>query len=214
MTSTEAHAALRHATDRPDGPPTRRACDFVDARLATSRGWTVIHDLGLLVDGRALRIDHLLIDDTLDIVLLDTRFIDSALYLFEHGRCESFDGVERRLVASPLPRMARDMRTLGEAVRSVEIPRGRLRERARPTLRGGVLIDPAFRLGASSDDVHGRIGIYPREAFFRALAKRRRRRSRGAPERLSMAALATFADALLARHSPRAPLEPSLPARA
>lgn len=192
-----------------DGFVTRAACDFIDARFAEPPCWAVIHELRLCTGTRAVEIDHVLIDDTLGIVVLDMRFIGCGLYLSAHSRCETFDGMERRLVASPLAKMARDMRRLGEELDGIEAWRSATRcphpdHRPPPPMRGCVLIDPAFRLGAMEGDPRERIGIHSREAIFPMLDKQRRRRLRDAPAPLSSAALASLAGALAERHRPRA----------
>ena len=192
-----------------DGFVTRVACDFIDARFAELSCWAVIHELRLCTGPRVVEIDHVLIDDTLGVVVLDTRFIGCGLYLSAQGRCETFDGTERRLVTSPLAKMSRDMRRLAEELDGIETWRSAGRgphpdHRPAPPMRGCVLIDPVFRLGTTESDSRERVGVHSREAIFPMLEKRRRRRARGVSAPLSSAALSSFAGALAERHRSRA----------
>ena len=197
-------AAARLRADR----PTAGACELIDRNFAECDDWAVIHDLRLEIDGHAARFDHVLVGEALDVVGVDTRFVDAGLYLSGNGRCETFDGQTRRLVACPLAKMARDLRKLDVALGRVGLPRGRFGLRARPELAGCVLFDPAHRLGAPAVEPGGTVGVYPREALYRMLWKRRRRRVGAPRQRLSGEALRELAARLVDQHRPAFP--PSL----
>lgn len=165
-------AACRSAASRLRADPTSGyACDLIDVQCGQSTDWVVLHDLRLRVDGHAIQINHLLISRTLNFFCLDTRFIEYGLDLAKNGQCYIFDRLERKPVASPINKAARDTRKLSELIHHSGLLPRRFGFERRASVKAYVLTNPALRLGISGPLNDGNVGVHTSASVFSRLWK-------------------------------------------
>jgi len=109
----------------------------LDHQFGPASDWAVLHDLRLRMDGHLLHLDHLLINDFLMCVCIDSRYLTRHVSRAGEGRFSVSSSVEGPLpIGSVLARSARQARLM---VSLVERRRG-LRRRLGRHLRSGPLV--------------------------------------------------------------------------
>lgn len=159
-------------------PTTELATELIDRQFADSEEWAVVHDLRMRVNGHALQVNHLLVSNTLCFVCVDTRFIRHGLKLGEAGQCHMFSDHETRRVASPLNKMAKDVRMFRDHILHMGVLPSRFGIVQRATYKGYVLTDPALRLDLEANSASDKIGVCCSDALFPMLWKKDFRASR------------------------------------
>ena len=197
-------AALAGAASRlRAGTTTAEACALIDRRFADTEEWAVLHDLRLAVGARAVHLNHLLVSDRLECVCVDTRYLRRGLEVDASGAWRAFSAYGSHAVASPLAKGARDARALGELLSRTGLVPRRLGLGPRAAVRAVVLTDPSLRIGVPADDREA-VGVFPADALFPMLWRRRRRVAHPF-ERVSRAALARVGEDIAALHRPTVP---------
>jgi hypothetical protein len=178
-----------------------RAADLIDTQFGPSEEWAVIHDLRLRIGGHAVQINHVLINNALVFVCLDTRYLDVGLHIGEHGQCRTIDRHESRAIASPINKMAKDVRMLRSHLHQQNLLPRRFHVTQRATLKGFVLTNPGLRLCV--DFRHkgpDAIEAFPGDALFAKLWKQELRASRLLGACLSAQQLFAVASGLAGQH--------------
>ena len=119
----------------------------LDAELAGTTRWALLHDLHLQLNGRSLWIDHILINRQLDILVLESPHYGADLRVDAQGRFSVLrDGRELEL-PSPLARCARHLAGLRQLARQLPWPH-RQGSRVSPCWLSAILIAPHAQLDA------------------------------------------------------------------
>lgn len=195
--------ACRSAVSRLQADQTTAcATDLIDVQVAHSDDWAVIHDLRLQVAGHAIQIHHLLISSTLNFFCLDTRFLEYGIDLNDNGECHAFDRLERKAIASPLNKAARDARKLTELVQCEGMLPKNFRFTRKASVQAYVVTNPALRLGLSGKIENPAIGIHTSSALFPLLWSRGFSNAGFLGRRLNADALFDIGSSLAALHRP------------
>ena len=201
-----ARAALQGAASRLRADSTTAdACALIDERFADTGEWAVLHDLRLSAGAATVHLNHLLVSDRMECVCVDTRYLRRGLERDASGAWRAFSPYGANAIASPLVKAARDVRTLNALLAAAKPLRRRLGIGPRATVRGVVLTDPSLRIGVPCDEGRDTVGVFPSDALFAMLWRRRQRRANGPFERVSPAVLERTCEAIAALHRPAVP---------
>ena len=149
---------------------TQRATELIDFHFGQSEKWAVIHDLRLRIGGHAVQINHLLIDDALRVVCMDSRFLSYGIELGSDGQCMAMNSIETRVIASPLNKMAKDVRMMRGFLEGRDWSPSRFGMRQKPTVCGFVLTNPDIEQAKVSLTFSG-YGCVPERSYHRKVVK-------------------------------------------
>jgi len=175
------------------------ACDLLDRRFGDATDWAVLHDLRLQVGRHVLHVNHLLINDYLEFVCIDSRYRASVLHQHADGRFEARSEAGARDIASPVHKAARDARMLRSAIAERRLLPRLFGIGPRASVKALVLIDPGGRLAPARTLPEG-TDLVATDAVFALLWKQRRRRRGNPLERVSPGRLRRVAERLAADH--------------
>lgn len=178
------------------------ATDQIDVQFSQSDDWAVIHDLRLRIAGHAVHVNHLLISSALNFFCLDTRFINFGLDMSSSGKCHVFDRHERKPIASPLTKAAKDARKLAELAKQERWSTTQFGIERKVAVRALVVTNPALRLGLAGKIDNTNIGVYPSSALFQLLWKTGFSNTGLLAKRLSAHALRDLAETIVSMHTP------------
>ena len=183
-------------------PTTELATELIDKQFADSEEWAVVHDLRLRVKGHALQINHLLVSNTLCFVCVDTRFLRYGLKMGDAGQFHVFNSHETRRVASPVNKMAKDVRMFRDHIQNLGVLPSRFGFVQKALLKGYVLTDPSLRLDLDVNPVSGNIGVCSSDVLFPMLWKKDLKASRVFSKNLSADDLFELASHVADLHTP------------
>ena len=162
----------------------------------------MIHDLRMRVGGHAVQINHVLVHNSIQIVCLDTRYMNCLLELVGNGQCRVLNSTTSKLISSPLTKMAKDVRLVKSCLESIGWNPKRFGFNLQTEVRGGVLVSPESNKKNERYKV-SEVGIYPSEKMFTNLCEQDDRNNfkflRG---RLSSNALFELTSLLAQQHLP------------
>ncbi|MFT6302564.1 MAG: hypothetical protein ACI9XK_003924 [Granulosicoccus sp.] len=180
---------------------TQRATELVDFYFAQREDWAVIHDLRMRVGSHAIQINHVLVHNSVQIVCLDTRYLNCQIERAENEQYKVLSTTKKKIITSPLSKMAKDVRLLKSSLESIGWLPKRFGFKLNTPVRGGVLVG----IDSAKKDVRLRItdvGMYSSEAFFANLCDSNRFGSGLLRRRLSGDAFRELATLLVRQHSP------------
>lgn len=183
-------------------PTTEFATELIDKQFADSEEWAVVHDLRLWINGHALQINHLLVSNTLSFICLDTRFLHYGVKMGDAGQFHVFNDSETRRVASPINKMAKDVRMFRDHVQNLGVLPSRFGIVQRAMLKGYVLTDPALRIDLDASPASNNVGVCSSDALFPMLWKKNHRASRVFVKNLSADDLFDLAAHVADLHTP------------
>ncbi|MBT0571427.1 NERD domain-containing protein [Curvibacter sp. CHRR-16] len=99
----------------------RAAAFYLDGHYKDSQNNVLLHDLRLVVDGEVAQIDHLVINRTGYMVLIETKSYGGDLQVNAHGEFTVSYGKDRYGIASPYEQSRRHARILGKLLDRLEI---------------------------------------------------------------------------------------------
>ena len=99
----------------------KAAAFYLDGHYKDSQNNVLLHDLRLQVDGEVAQIDHLVINRTGYIVLIETKNYSGDLEVNAHGEFTAHYGKERYGIPSPFEQSRRHGRVLGKLLERLEI---------------------------------------------------------------------------------------------
>ena len=99
----------------------KAAAFYLDGHYKDSQNSVLLHDLRLQVDGEVAQIDHLVINRTGYIVLIETKNYSGDLEVNAHGEFTAHYGKERYGIPSPFEQSRRHGRVLGKLLERLEI---------------------------------------------------------------------------------------------
>jgi hypothetical protein len=125
----------------------QEAAYLLDFDFGKSQNALVIHDLRLEIGGRVAQIDHLLINRTLNIFVLETKHFHAGLKITEDGEFMSWNAFKKCFegMPSPLAQNERHIAVLNEALARIDMP-SKVGLRLSPVCHSYVLISSKARI--------------------------------------------------------------------
>jgi len=125
----------------------QEAAYLIDFDLGKSQNTLVIHDLRLEIDGRVAQIDHLLINRTLNIFVLETKHFHAGLKVTEEGEFMSWNAFKKCFegMSSPFAQNERHIAVLNDALARIDMP-SKVGLRLSPVCHSYVLISSKARI--------------------------------------------------------------------
>ena len=120
----------------------KNAAHFINFYCADSRNWAVIHDLKIDHNGFATHIDHLLINQFLDIYLFESKNYTYSLKIKDDGEFLVFDGRQYQSVESPLDENEKRIQVLSKVLIENKLIPKRMGIPFRPQIKPFVLVSP------------------------------------------------------------------------
>lgn len=193
-----ASAAARLRSD----PTTEAAAAFIDKNFADTDEWAVIHDLRFRVGTRALQLNHVLISNLLDVVCIDSRYMNVGLEFHADDKCNAYTAYESKAISSPLNKMSCDVRLIHDHINgSGTLPR-KFGIGPRAAVMGYIITNPGLRLRGKEPLKRDSVVVLTSDALFPMLWKRGMRWSQTRVDRLSPDTLRKTAERLIAHHEP------------
>lgn len=190
-------AALRLRADT----TTQRATELVDFFFGQRDDWAVIHDLRLRIGSHALQFNHLLVHNSLQIICLDTRYLDCHVKYEKSGQYRITNAAKPKLIASPVTKMAKDVRLVKSSLPTLGWVPKRFGFTLHTDVFGGVLVAPDSPEEGSKRK-YTDIGIHRSEAYLTELSQLGSSRLSGLRGRLSTEKLQELAISLVQHHLP------------
>jgi hypothetical protein len=125
----------------------QEAAYLIDFDFGKSQNTLVIHDLRLDIGGRVAQIDHLLINRTLNIFVLETKNFHAGLTITEDGEFKSWNAFKKchEGMPSPLAQNERHITVLNDALARIDMP-SKVGLRLSPVCHSYVLISSKARI--------------------------------------------------------------------
>ena len=125
----------------------QEAAYLIDFDFAKSQNTLVIHDLRLEIGGRVAQIDHLLINRTLNIFVLETKHFHAGLKITEDGEFMSWNAFKKCFegMSSPFAQNERHITVLNEALARIDMP-SKVGLRLSPICHSYVLVSSKSRI--------------------------------------------------------------------
>jgi len=118
----------------------RNASHFINFYCSDSRDWTVIHDLKLENNGFSTQIDHLLINQFLDIYLIESKNYAYSLKIKANGEFLVFDGKRYQSIASPIEKNQQRVEVLDKVLIEKKITPKKMGILCKPLIKSYVLV--------------------------------------------------------------------------
>lgn len=125
----------------------QEAAYLIDFDLGKSQNTLVIHDLRLEIGGRIAQIDHLLINRTLNIFVLETKHFHAGLKITEDGEFMSWNDFKKCYegMPSPFAQNERHIAVLNDALARIDMP-SKVGLRLSPVCHSYVLVSSKARI--------------------------------------------------------------------
>jgi len=125
----------------------QEAAYLIDFDLGKSQNTLVIHDLRLEISGRVAQIDHLLINRTLNIFVLETKHFHAGLKVTEEGEFMSWNAFKKCFegMSSPFAQNERHIAVLNDALARIDMP-SKVGLRLSPVCHSYVLVSSKARI--------------------------------------------------------------------
>jgi hypothetical protein len=180
------------------------AAYFLDFMFGTSKNHAVIHDLRIEHGPRVAQIDHLVVNRTLQVFVLETKSFKHGVKITDEGEFLRWDGYNRTYqpIESPIAQCDRHILALSKMVKDEGLTPKRLGITLWPSYHGYVLIPPAAKLYRPEKFDTSRVVKF--DTFHEKLNKDFDERGIGAflANVVSSATMEAFAASLVERHAP------------
>lgn len=125
----------------------QEAAYLIDFDFGKSQNTLVIHDLRLEIDGRVAQIDHLLINRTLNIFVLETKHFHAGLKITEDGEFMSWNAFKKCFegMSSPFAQNERHITVLNDALARIDMT-SKVGLRLSPVCHSYVLVSSKARI--------------------------------------------------------------------
>jgi hypothetical protein len=125
----------------------QEAAYLIDFDFGKSQNTLVIHDLRLEIDGRVAQIDHLLVNRTLNIFVLETKHFHAGLKITEDGEFMSWNAFRKCFegMSSPFAQNERHITVLNDALSRIDMP-SKVGLRLSPVCHSYVLVSSKARI--------------------------------------------------------------------
>jgi hypothetical protein len=115
---------------------------YIDFYFGNSKNWAVIHDLRLEHKGQVAQIDHLLINRSFDMYVLESKNYSYKLKITPEGEFQTYNGKEWTGIPSPIEQNKRHIHLLGLFLKHYNILPKRVGISIRPKFRNLILVSP------------------------------------------------------------------------
>jgi hypothetical protein len=126
----------------------REVAYLIDFEISKSSNWAVLHDLRIEHDGFSAQIDHVIIDRTLTIYLLETKYFASGLKITDDGEFLRWDNWKKNFVGmeSPISQGDRHSKVLSRLFSDSDLLPRRLGMKMRPRIQSFVVVSKDARV--------------------------------------------------------------------
>lgn len=120
---------------------------LIDFTFKDSKNYMVIHDLRLEINGRVAQIDHLLLDRTLQVFVLETKHFHAGIKINENGEFLRWNDFKKTYegMPSPLEQNERHITVLKDGFKAIDMPT-RLGLQLKPSCVPYVLVSASARI--------------------------------------------------------------------
>ncbi len=130
----------------------KEAAYHIDFTLKNGKNWAVIHDLRLEHNGRVAQIDHLLINRMFDLIVIESKNVQTGLRISPNGEWDVQTRWGWKGMASPVEQNRRHIQVLGELINDHKLTPKRLGFHIPPKFHNWVLIPPQCSLPKNRGD--------------------------------------------------------------
>ena len=130
----------------------RDAAYHIDFALKNGKNWSVIHDLRLEHKGRIAQIDHLLVSRMFDLIVIESKNVQTGLRVDPNGEWEVKTRWGWRGMASPVEQNKRHIQVLSELISDHKLTPTRLGFHIPPKFHNWVLVPPQCSLPKQRGD--------------------------------------------------------------
>ena len=130
----------------------KEAAYHIDFSLKNGKNWAVIHDLRLEHNGRVAQIDHLLVSRMLDLIVIESKNVQTGLRVDANGEWEVKTRWGWKGMASPVEQNKRHIQVLTELIRDHKLTPTRLGFHIPPKFHNWVLVPPQCSLPKKRGD--------------------------------------------------------------
>jgi ssDNA-binding Zn-finger/Zn-ribbon topoisomerase 1 len=142
-----ATAIRRETSALRGGSKGERECAFyLDGVVKDHPNRVIIHDLRVEHDGEVAQFDHLLINRSLDVWILESKSFLNGLRISEQGDFEYWYDGRFHAIPSPIEQAKRQARILGKVFEVHDLTPKRLGFSLNPTIKTAILVDPRTRV--------------------------------------------------------------------
>ncbi len=120
----------------------REVAYHIDFRLKDTKNYAIAHDLRIAHNGRTAQIDHLIVGRFLDIILIESKNIGTAIRVSRNGEFEVKTRYGWRGMASPLEQSKRHAIVLESLMETIGVLPRRLGITLRPRFYHWILVPP------------------------------------------------------------------------
>ena len=130
----------------------KEAAYHIDFTLKNGKNWAVIHDLRLEHNGRVAQIDHLLVNRMFDLIVIESKNVQTGLRVDSNGEWEVKTRWGWKGMASPVEQNKRHIQVLTELIRDHKLTPTRLGFHIPPKFHNWVLVPPQCSLPKKRGD--------------------------------------------------------------
>lgn len=187
----------------------KTAAHFINFYCADCPDWAIIHDLKIECNGFATHIDHLLINQFLDIHLFESRSYNDTIKITAEGEFLVYDGHQYQAVASPIEENIKRIQVLADLLIENKILPKRLGIPLKPKISSYVLISPGANIIRPPETVYDTSSVITADYLTQTLLKQLKRfkralaKFRHLPKAFKADTLAKVAAKLAAMNKPR-----------
>jgi hypothetical protein len=149
----------------------KNASHFINFYCADSRNWAIIHDLKLEHNGFAAQIDHLLINQFLDIYLFESKNYTYSLKITADGDFMVFDGRQYQSVESPLEENEKRIQVLRNVLIENNIIPRRMGIPFKPLIKPFVLVSQTSNVLRPPVSIYDTSSVISADFLIRTLLK-------------------------------------------
>jgi len=182
---------------------------FINFYCEECPDWAIIHDLKIESNGFAAHIDHLLINEFLDIHLFESRNYNENIKITADGEFLVFDGRQYQSVNSPLEENQKRIQVLTDLLVENKILPKRMGISLKPKISSYVLVSPGAQVIRPPETVFDTSSVVSADYLTKTLLKQLKRlkrtfdRIKSLPTAFKAETLAKVAAKLAAMNNPQ-----------
>lgn len=180
--------------------PTAEACAVIDELFAASEDWMVIHDLRLTKNRRIVHVNHLLINSSLEFIVIDSRYLNFGLSVCANGTWRVHTRDENGVISSPVSKLYRDTRSLKGHLDESNLLPSRFGIQRLGEVRGYVLVNPSIRTSKTGLNEVDAEKIVSADNLFRLIWRSSEKRFSRKNKKIPLANLQELAQKLAMEH--------------
>ena len=192
----------------PQGNGSHSPSHFINFYCKECLDWAIIHDLKIESNGFAAHIDHLLINQYLDIHLFESRNYNDNIKITADGEFLVFDGHQYQSVNSPIVENEKRIQVLSDLLAENNILPKKFGMSSKPRISSYVLVHPAANVLRPPEAVYDTSSVVSADYLTKTLLRQLKRikrtfeRVKRLPRAIKTDALAKVAARLAALNNP------------